>query len=226
MEAAAAADAQSGGHHEQGRGLHLAGLDPQTFPGLPLIEQLIAHRHTLGAVLAVEAVLALDHAGVAGLAHGPGGLRQSAGDAEIRHGGELDGGVLQAGVLKPDGPGGHHDVSGLDVQIDAAAGAHPDKGVRADGGQLLHGDGGGGPADAGGAHRHLLPQERPGINPVLPVLAHEPGVVEQRRDGLAAARVAGQDAVAAHVAGDAIDVVLSFQFLHNGCLPKRRFSAA
>ena len=215
MEAAAAADAQSGGHHEQGRGLHLAGLDPQALPRLPLAEQLVAHGHTLGAVLAVEAVLALDHAGVAGLAHGTGGLHQGAGDAEVRHGGELYGGVLQAGVLKADGPGGHHDVPGLDVQVDAAAGAHPDKGVGPDGGQLLHGDGGGGAADARGAHGHLLPQERPGIDAVLPVLAHELGVVKERGDGFAPARVAGQDAVAAHIPGDAVDMVLSLQFLHN-----------
>ena len=40
------------------------------------------------------------------------------------------------------------------------------------------------------------------------------GIVKQRGDLLAAARIAGQDHIAAHVALHAVDVILFFQFLH------------
>ena len=165
-------------------------------------------------MLAVEAVLALDHAGVEGEAQGPGGLHQSARHLEVRHRRELDGGVLPAGVLVPDGTGGHHHIAGLDLQGDAAAGAGAEEGVGPAFVELLHGDDGGGPADAGGAGGDFLALQRAGPDVELPVVRDLFGVVKQGGDGGDPARVAGQDAVAAHVAGDAADVVLSLQMLH------------
>lgn len=44
-------------------------------------------------------------------------------------------------MFKADGAGGHHDVPGLNVQIDAAAGAGTNEGVRAALVELLHGNG-------------------------------------------------------------------------------------
>ena len=166
-------------------------------------------------MLAIEGVLALHHAGFQGLAQVFGGLYQGAGDVEIGHGRVLDGGILPAGVLKADGPGGHHHVAGAHVQVDAAAGAHPDEGIRADVVQLLHGDGGGGAADAGGADGDLFPQQGAGIDGEFAVLGHKMGVVEQGRDLFAAAGVAGQDDVTAHVALHAVDMELFVQLLHS-----------
>ena len=166
-------------------------------------------------MLAVERVLALDDAHLCPLAQRPGCLYQCGGHLEVRHGGVLDRRVLPAGMLKADGAGGHHHVAAADIQVDAAAGAYAEECVRADVVQLLHGDGGGRPANAGGADGHLLPQQRAGVDGVLPVLRHEMGVVKQRGDLLAAARVAGQDHIAAYVALLAVDMVLFFQILHD-----------
>ena len=166
-------------------------------------------------MLAVKTVLALDHAHMQGQPQGPGSLSQAACHVKIRHSGELDGGVLRAGVFEADGAGGHHDIPGLHVDVDAAAGAGADKGIGAALVELLHGDGGGGAADAGGAGRYLLPQEGAGPNVVLPVIGHGMGVVKERRDGLHPAGVPGQDAVAAHVAGDAADMELFLHLLHS-----------
>ena len=165
-------------------------------------------------MLAVKAVLALDDAGVQGLAHGLGGPGQAVHDLKVRHGGELDGGVFHAGVLKPDGAGGHHDVAGLNVHIDAAAGAGADKGVRAALVELLHGNGRGGAADAGGAGGHLFAQECAGPDIVFPVAGHLLRIVKQGGNGGHPARIAGHDAVAAHVAGGAADMKLLFKLLH------------
>ena len=99
----------------------------------------------------------------------------------------------------PDGAGGHHHVVALYFQRDAAAGAHADKGIRADGVQLLHGDDGGGPADAGGADAHLLPQQGARPGGILPVGLHLGRIVEVGGDFFAAAGVSGQQAVPAHV---------------------------
>ncbi len=100
-------------HHEQRGGLHLAGLDTQPLPSLPLVQQLVGHGHAGGAVLAVERVLALDDAHLCALAQRPGRLDQRGGDLEVRHRGVLDGGVFLTGVLKADRAGGHHHVAGL-----------------------------------------------------------------------------------------------------------------
>ena len=169
-------------------------------------------------MLAVKAVLALDDAGMEGIAQGLRGPYQVVHDAEIRHGGELQGGVFQAGVLKADGAGCHHDVPGLYVYVNAAAGPRADEGVRAALVELFHGDGGGGPADTGGAGRHLLPQEGAGPDVVLPVIGHLFRVVKVRGDGGDPAGIAGENAIAADVVGGAGNVKLLFQFLHNAHL--------
>ena len=166
-------------------------------------------------MLAVEAVLALDDTRVKGVAQGLGGPDQAVHDAEVRHGGELNGGVFPAGMFVAKGPGGHHDVPGLDIHVDAPAGAGTDEGIRAALVELLHGDGGGGPADAGGAGRHLLPQEGSGPDVVLPVIGHLLRVVKIRGNGGDPAGVAGKDAIAADILGCAGNMKLFFQFLHN-----------
>ena len=83
-----------------------------------------------------------------------------------------------------------------------------------DGGQLLHGDDGGGTADAGGANRDLLPQQGAGIGGILPVGLDLDGVVEIGRDLLAPARVSRQDTVAAHVPLFTLYMELQLMFLH------------
>ena len=87
-------------------------------------------------------------------------------------------------------------------------------------GQLLHGDGGGGSADAGGHHAHPLPQQlpRPGLE--FPVGLHVYRPVKALGDGPAPARVAGEDAVFAHVPLAALDMKLhgAFLFVHGSDL--------
>ena len=173
-------------------------------------------------MLAVKAVLALDHADVEGIAHCLGSVYQRIGDLPVRHGGKFDGGIFQAGVLKADGAGGHHNVAGLHVQVDAAAGAGADKGVRAALVQLLHGDGGRGAADAGGTGGDLFAQQRAGPDVELPVVGHLMRIVKQGGDGGHPARISGEDAIPAYVAGDAVNMKLLFQFLHDIHVPFTR----
>ena len=169
-------------------------------------------------MLAVKAVLALDDARMQRQTQSFRGPGKAVGDPQVRHRRILDRRVFQAGVLKADGAGGHHDVAGLDVQVDAAAGAGADEGVRAAFVQLLHGDSGGGAADARGAGGDLLPQKGARPDVVLPVAGHLLRVVKQGGNGGDPAGVAGQDAVPAHIAGGAVDVELLFQFLHSSHL--------
>ena len=218
MEHRAAPDAPGGGHGKEGGRLHLAGQHPQPLPGLPLGLQLIGHRHPAGAVLAVEGVLALDHPGLPGLAQILGRLGQGGEHLVVGHRRKLDGGVLPAGPLHTDGPGGHHHVPALDLQMDAAAGAHPHKGVRPKIAQLLHGDGRRGAADAGGHHAHRLAQEGAGVGDVLPVGLDMHRVVEVFGDLPAPPRVPREDAVPAHLAGETLDVKLKLTRLHRTCL--------
>ena len=166
-------------------------------------------------MLTIEGVLALHHAHLRALAQRSGRLHQRGGHLKIRHRRILDGRVFPAGMLEADSAGGDDHIAAAHIKIDAAAGAHPDKGIRADVVQLLHSDRGGGPADAGGADGHLLAQQRAGIDGVLPVLGHEMRVVKQRGDLLAPAGIAGQDHVAAHIALYAANMKLFFQLLHN-----------
>ena len=141
-------------------------------------------------------------------------IHQGGKHLKIRHGWELDGGVLPAGALHAHRAGGHHDIAAGHLQLDAPAGAHPHKGVRTEIGQLLHGDGSGGPADAGGGDAHLLPQQRAGIGNILPVGHHVDGVFKIPGDLLAPPRVAGEQAVPSHVALLAVDVKLPFRTDH------------
>ena len=165
-------------------------------------------------MLAVEAVLALHHAQVRPAAHGQGRVPQGQRQAEIRDRRVFDGGVLHGGVLVADRTGGNHDVAGLHVQPDAAAGAHPEEGIRAHVVQLLHGDGGRRAADARGADADLLPQQGAGIDIEFPVLGNVLRIVEQGSDGFAPARIAGQDHIFPHVPGDTMDMELFFKLLH------------
>ena len=144
------------------------------------------------------------------IAQRPGGLRQRVGNVPIRHGGELDRGILQTGVLKANSAGSHHDIPGLHIQINTAAGAGADKRVRAALMQLLHGNGGGGTANTGGAGRDLLSQQRAGPDIVFPVIGHLMRVLKQCGNGRHPARVAGQNAVTADVLGSAADMELFF----------------
>ena len=143
-------------------------------------------------------------------------LNQGLGDRKVGDGGPLDGGILPAGALHAHCAGGHHHIVALHLQLDAAAGAHPHKGVAAQVAQLLHGDSGRGAADAGGHHAHLLPQEGAGVGGVLPVCLDMNGSLKVLGDGLAPPRVAGKDAVLAHLSGGTLDVKLDLAalFIH------------
>ena len=207
-------DTQGAGHHEQGRGLHLAGLDAQPLPALPFLEKVVVDRGLFGAVLAVEGILALDNTHMIPVAQIIGGLLQGAGDAEIAHGGKLDGGILQRGVLIADGTVCDDHIAGQHIHVDTAAGAHPDEGVRADGSQLLHGDGGRGAADAGGADGNLLTVQISGVYIVFPVHADVNGVLKMRRNRLAPPGIAGQEHIPAHIPLLAADVKLHTDVLH------------
>ena len=118
-------------------------------------------------------------------------------------------------MLIADSAAGYHNVAGADIQINAAAGADADEGIRADIGQLLHGDGRGRAADAGGADRNLLPKDGSGIDIVLPVHADMDRVLKMSGNGLAPSRVTGQEYIAAHIALGAVNVILFFRFLHS-----------
>ena len=79
------------------------------------MQKLVVDGALFRGVLAVEAVLALDDAGVGEVAELFGCLTKGEGDVEIGDGGELDGRVFERGVLVADGAGGDDDVAGLDV---------------------------------------------------------------------------------------------------------------
>ena len=117
-------------------------------------------------------------------------------------------------MLKTNGAGGDHNIAGLDVQINAAAGAGTDEGVRAALMQFLHGDGGGGAADTGGAGRHLFSQQRAGPDVEFPVIGHLMGVFKQRGNGGDTAWIAGEDAVPADIFGSTADMKLLFKLMH------------
>ena len=231
MEHRTAAHPKGVCHHEQGGGLHLRGQHSQALPRLPLRLKLIRHRHARGRMLPVEGVLALHNARVPAPARALRRLGKGGEHAEVCHRRVFDGGILPAGALHAHRAGCHHKVPALDVQPDAAAGAHPDEGVRADCGELLHGDGCRRPADAGGGHADLLPQEGAGVGGVLPVGHHVGGIVKIGRDLGTAAGVARQDAVAAHIPLLAVDMKLPLRWDHTvhliiivPVLPRTRFA--
>ena len=142
-----------------------------------------------------------------------GGL-QGCGDIEIRHRRELYWRVFQRGVLKSDGTGGHHHISGTDIQIDTPTGAHPDEGIGANGRQLLHGDGSGGAADSGGADGNLFSQQRAGIDIVFPVHSHMMGIVKMRCNRFTPAGVSGEKHIPSHIPFFTMDVILHTNILH------------
>ena len=117
-------------------------------------------------------------------------------------------------MLKADGSRRNDDIAGLDLQVDAAAGTDADERVRTDVVQLLHGDRSGRAADAGGADADLFAEERAGVDIILTVLGNMHRIVEQLCDGLAAARIAGQQAIAANIAFDTMDMKLLIKLLH------------
>ena len=165
-------------------------------------------------MLAVEGILALHHAGMGAVAQVLAGCFQGSGHIEVRHGRELHGGIFQGGVLIADCAGGNNHIPRQHIHGDATAGAHPDEGIGADGGQLLHGNGGRGAADAGGANAHLLAQQRAGVDVVLPVHAYMDRIIEVGSDGLAPARIAGQEYIPAHVPFFTANVKLHTNILH------------
>ena len=85
--------------------------------------------------------------------------------------------------------------------------------------QLLHGDGGGRAADAGGADGDLFAQQRAGVGGVFAIARDEMSIVEQRGDGGAAAGVTGQDHIAADFTLGAVDMIETFQFMHDDSAP-------
>ena len=203
-----AAHPQAAGHHEQGGGLHLRGQHPAADVGLPLVLQLVAHRLYLRLVLAVEAVLALDHPD---MAFGPQLFRgggQGVDHLQGRHRGELQGGVLPAGALHAHRAGGDDQVAAQNVLLHAAAGAHPHKGVGPAAGELLHGDGGRRPPNARGGDADFHPVQQAGVGHILPAVRHELGLLKIGGDFLAALGVPGQQHVSAHHTRPQAHVVL------------------
>ena len=166
-------------------------------------------------MLAVEGILALHHTGVGAVAQSFAGSFQSGGDLKIRHRRELDGRVFQRGVLKTDSTSGNHHVPRQHLHVDAAAGANPDEGIRADVMQLLHGNGGRGAADSRGADRNLFSQHSAGIDIVLPVHADVHGFVKIAGNGFTAPRVAGEKHITPHVPRLAVNVKLHTNILHD-----------
>ena len=102
----------------------------------------------------------------------------------------------------------YHNIAAFHIQIDSATGSHPDKGVGPQVGQLLHGNGGGGAADAGGDHAHLLPQQGAGPGLKLPIGAHMDRPLQPLGNGAASARITRQDTVAPHIPRTALDMKL------------------
>ena len=158
-------------------------------------------------MLAVEGILALDHAGVEIKAFLFRRCHQGVGDLQVRNSRKLDRGVLPAGALHADGSGGNHDVAALHRGLHPAACANTDEGVRAAADQLLHGDGGRGTADACGGNADLDAVQRTGIGYVLPVVRYQNGIVKVLGNLHAALGVAGEDDVASHLARGHLDMI-------------------
>ena len=118
-------------------------------------------------------------------------------------------------MLIADGACCHHHIAAADIEINAAASAHTDEGIGTDGVELLHGDGSGRTADTCGADGDLLTQQRAGIDSILAVLCHKLRIVKMLGNGGAAAGIAGQQHIAAHIALCAVDMELFFKLLHN-----------
>lgn len=215
MEYRTAAHTQTGRHGKQGCRLHLGGQHPKPFPCLPLLLQLVGHGHAPGGMLTVEGILTLDHTGMPALTKLVRRLCQRLQYPVIGHGRELNGGVFPAGPLHTHRAGGDHHIVAAHIQLDPAAGAHPDKGVRPDLYQLLHGDSRGGAADPGGYHADLFSQQGAGVGHILPVGGHMDRTVKISGDLFAPTRISGQNAVATHIPRCTLDMILKLPFLHS-----------
>ena len=193
---------------EQRGGLHLGRNAAHAQPGLPFVEQLVGDRVLFGLMLAVEGILALDHAGVVGHADILGCIDQRIGHAEIGHSGVLNGGVLAAGALHADGTGGNNDIAAADFLLHAAAGAHADEGIGTAVGQLFQRNGSGRAADAGAGNADGHAVEGAGVGNKLAAVRHKAGVIKIFGNFGAALGVAGQKHIAAHIAGPQPDMIL------------------
>ena len=199
--------------HERGC-LHLAGERACRLPCLPLGGQLVRDWHLRGTDLAVKAVLGLDNARVIREAERLRRLMQRGNNRKIRDCRELDGEVLTARALLPDGAGGNDDIAALYLVHNAAGRAHTDERVRAALDQLLHGNGRRRAADAGRADRNRNTVQRACPQRVLAVVGDLLRVIEILRDLLAPRRVTGQNDVPPDIALGDLNVHLSAVYQH------------
>ena len=169
MEAGAAPASQSRRCHKEGRRLHLARFHAQPLPALPFLLQLVVHRGLFRRMLSIKAVLTLHHSQMEGIGKFPGRLRQTACDFKIRHRREFDGRILQTGMFITNRTCGHHNITGLYVQINSSAGTCPDKGIRSAVVKLFHGNGRRRPPDSGGGSGEAHPFVVSGYSPVFSV---------------------------------------------------------
>ena len=195
------AHAQAGAHGEEDGLLHGGADSAAPDVALPAADQLVGHRLRLRFRLGVEGVLgdADAHRGVE--AQGDGALLQGLQQLVAGHSGELQGQVVAAGAVHADAAADHHDVAALNVGAGGGTGAHPDEGVRPALVELLHTDGGGGAADAGGGDGDPLPLQRALPGGEFPLPGHHAGVVQMGGDQFAPVRVPGDDGVAARLSG-------------------------
>ena len=199
--------------HERGC-LHLAGERACRLPCLPLGGQLVRDWHLRGTDFAVKAVLGLDYARVIREAERLRRLMQRGNNRKIRDCRELDGEVLAARALLPDGAGGNDDIAALYLVHNAAGRADTDERVRAALDQLLHGDGSRRTADAGRAYRNRNAAQRACPQGVLTVVRDLLRVIEILRDLLAPRRVTGQNDVPPDIALGDLNVHLSAVYQH------------
>ena len=163
--------------NKQGGTLHLV-KHTQAFPGLPLVDQLIADRHDGRIVLAVEGVFALHHPYMASLSQVFCSLDQGLHDLEACDRRELDRGILPAGSFHAYRCGGNNHIASHYRKSDPAAGSHADEGVAAAFEQLFHCDGSRRPPDSGGGYRNFLPIQESGVGHVLAVVSHQHSLIE------------------------------------------------
>ena len=117
-------------------------------------------------------------------------------------------------MLKTNRAGSHHHVPRLHIQRNAAAGSHTDKGIRANGDKLLHGNGGRGTANTGGADTDFFAKKRSRIDIVFPVLGDMDRIVKEARNCFTASGISGQKHIASHIPLLAVDVKLHTNILH------------
>ena len=193
---------------EQCRGFHLRGLAAEAQPRFPLVKKLVAVRKGLRHVLSVERVLALNDSLVEiviQLARCPD---ERSRDIDIGNGRIFDRSVLLRSAVHADSSGRHDDISALDVEVHASAGADPDEGLAADVGDLLERDRRGRSAHSGTRAADLDPVKVACVSYILTAVDDLLGVVEIRRDLRDPVRIARQDDLFTHVAGLQSNVIL------------------